>query len=1343
MATKVEPKKEEVKTENKSEEKNTKDTKDAKDKISEYKPMKKGDYSVHILIEEVKNLISKNEDIPYPIIKISVNNTTKRTKEVNTKVDTYFYGEHFYYDCLDMNNATLDSAKITIEVYDKEYSDRCDYLGIYEFDFNFVYSSPEHALKNYWVALANPESDDFSKIRGYLRFSISILHMEDPRVELMCSTGSGKDGMIALPPQIKPIYYQVDIQIFKAKGVPDMDSIFLNKNKKECNAFIKATYMGVTVKSSVVDMKDNIIVWNEQLSLPVSFPIVSQKICCSIWDKDTLSDDIIGSFEISVGDIINGKYDNFSYVHFYGAPLGVTGEFTDKMNENAEIGSLWKGKLLIRCESKKKEYPKACMTTIPSNSPVLVEQGKIREKTLWNFEIFIENGQFFPFADETYMLKIIIEEQETELPFKKAKNGMVVWGMTRNIAIYALSEKIEDLGDILIYLVKGDEDTGKNRICFQRLMGKYFVDNNEFVIMKFYPDPSIGKVSKVSQSGILKLKVKLTCQGKDISQIQTNTVDKLKSGLNEVKTTITNVIPPKKEDSDDDDLDNIVAKKKKQSVLNNINQQKDKESDKKGQIAVPGQGKYNTVVINIHQTRNIVPGDDDGISDLYVKVRFADKIMQSSVKYKTINGIFNESLVFSGLEFDVKDEKTWPVAFLEVWDKDTFSADDDLGFTYIWITDCSYKVNSLETITPTWINLYLPLSNKKQGKVLVSFYVIDETRTDLVQQLSSIDISPPTQLYSFEINVLGLRGLQPKGIIPVKKPFILFDLNSISVVNEKNNTSSKKDKSQKGDKEEKKALTDKEDKSSSKDTIKTEPKESGPDPTINTIISFENFLPIEKIYIPNMLCFVYDYILAGLGNSILGAFEIDLNKMIESTVSEMNADKKLSEKNFANNKLGNALVKNTIVKIEDERKRKEEEERLAEIRRRQEQEERQAKQKQDIEDQSKKALIEEGGLEEKKEPFLSPEQINVQLNADKSINNLEEEVVDTSKKKTNLLEEVKEGNDQSSPNKKNIFSKLKGQNEGKDKLPKLKKEVLSIFSNLIPRNEDENGDVIVILPKFTTYSLPTPKADDTKDKDDKNKNKKKDAKEIEKEQKKAEIAEKRKAIYVIEDDAKVPDPNKYVELGYLKVSTLKEGQTLEEAAKEKTDPFKKHYRRIYHLPLEDPKTGLGLNCPFIKIPIRVGSYEDKVDKNQIFKALSNNKNKILKEFKKRNDNENLTISSVGQDVDLKEAGYFKGLVRVCEKRSLLEFKDFIKKIDSKSGGNFNHLNKYDELSKKLLVSKEVMVRLYLIDLMNLAEKDTFSKSDPYVKIILGNQVIDESKSHLDDLTDVSLRKCYE
>ena len=101
---------------------------------------------------------------------------------------------------MNLNNALLDSAKIMIEVYDRNYSDRADYLGIYEFDFAYVYNNPNHSLHNYWVALANPESDDFSKIRGYLKFSVAILHTEDPRVELSSSTLGSEENMISLPP---------------------------------------------------------------------------------------------------------------------------------------------------------------------------------------------------------------------------------------------------------------------------------------------------------------------------------------------------------------------------------------------------------------------------------------------------------------------------------------------------------------------------------------------------------------------------------------------------------------------------------------------------------------------------------------------------------------------------------------------------------------------------------------------------------------------------------------------------------------------------------------------------------------------------------------------------------------------------------------------------------------------------------------------------------------------------------------------------------------------------------------------------------------------------------------
>ena len=147
--------------------------------------MKKGDYNVHILIEEVKNLIEIEEgDLPVPRVKMTVFDKAQRTSKMKKPCDSFVFNEHFYFDKTNLTAEMLDSEKITIEVYDNKHTHKEDYFGIYEFDFGYVYNQDDHALHNIWIGLANPESDNISKIRGYLKLSISVLQESDPRVEL-------------------------------------------------------------------------------------------------------------------------------------------------------------------------------------------------------------------------------------------------------------------------------------------------------------------------------------------------------------------------------------------------------------------------------------------------------------------------------------------------------------------------------------------------------------------------------------------------------------------------------------------------------------------------------------------------------------------------------------------------------------------------------------------------------------------------------------------------------------------------------------------------------------------------------------------------------------------------------------------------------------------------------------------------------------------------------------------------------------------------------------------------------------------------------------------------------
>ena len=72
--------------------------------------MKKGDYTVHVLIEEVKNLCTiKENHLPKPIVKVTCFNQTKRTSKPKEDCDAYVYNEHIYFDATDLSADTLDS----------------------------------------------------------------------------------------------------------------------------------------------------------------------------------------------------------------------------------------------------------------------------------------------------------------------------------------------------------------------------------------------------------------------------------------------------------------------------------------------------------------------------------------------------------------------------------------------------------------------------------------------------------------------------------------------------------------------------------------------------------------------------------------------------------------------------------------------------------------------------------------------------------------------------------------------------------------------------------------------------------------------------------------------------------------------------------------------------------------------------------------------------------------------------------------------------------------------------------------------------------------------------------
>lgn len=108
------------------------------------------------------------------------------------------------------------------------------------------------------------------------------------------------------------------------------------------------------------------------------------------------------------------------------------------------------------------------------------------------------------------------------------------------------------------------------------------------------------------------------------------------------------------------------------------------------------------------------------------------------------------------------------------------------------------------------------------------------------------------------MNILGLRGLQSPGILPIKKAFLQFNLKSMVPPSL----------------------------GTSLQNIRTEPKMAGTDPTLNTLIEFKAPLPTDVLFCPRMACSVFDNIAMGYSQPLIGTFTIPVGDLMHSLIAE-------------------------------------------------------------------------------------------------------------------------------------------------------------------------------------------------------------------------------------------------------------------------------------------------------------------------------------------------------------------------------------------------------------------------------------------------------------------------
>jgi hypothetical protein len=236
-----------------------------------------------------------------------------------------------------------------------------------------------------------------------------------------------------------------------------------------------------------------------------------------------------------------------------------------------------------------------------------------------------------------------------------------------------------------------------------------------------------------------------------------------------------------------------------------------------------------------------------------------NKLMKTRVVNDNNNPIFYNTLETYFFSADID----WsPPVVLEIFDEDTgvFESDDYIGRTVVFLHLAKDAVSRNDDVPrPQWFPVKMGFREDEpaMGQLLVSFSVINPNE-QFRRSLNSIRLAPPCDEYQITINVLGLRNLESPGILPVRKPFIHFMLQSLLPPS----------------------------RSHAIENISTQPSATGSDPTISTVVKFKIWLPNDSLYCPSLTCGVYDYIFKGMAQPLIGSFEIDFGQLQKDTNRE-------------------------------------------------------------------------------------------------------------------------------------------------------------------------------------------------------------------------------------------------------------------------------------------------------------------------------------------------------------------------------------------------------------------------------------------------------------------------
>jgi hypothetical protein len=126
------------------------------------------------------------------------NYSSAKENVANGSESTISWREHLFFEPRNMHSSKIELDTISIKVKNKGFF-KDQLIGIYEFDITKVYAEKTHCIQNQWVALFNPEAENFSDITGNLKISISVQGPGDEQVQLNEGGPEDPNQLVMMP----------------------------------------------------------------------------------------------------------------------------------------------------------------------------------------------------------------------------------------------------------------------------------------------------------------------------------------------------------------------------------------------------------------------------------------------------------------------------------------------------------------------------------------------------------------------------------------------------------------------------------------------------------------------------------------------------------------------------------------------------------------------------------------------------------------------------------------------------------------------------------------------------------------------------------------------------------------------------------------------------------------------------------------------------------------------------------------------------------------------------------------------------------------------------------------